>query len=634
MKKLVSCLFAGLFVLPALLCASDTNDVVSSGSSDTNQIASFPEITITATRISTLPQNTSSSATVISSDEIDRSQQQLVADVLRGEPGIDIARTGQPGSQTGVFLRGANSDGTLVLVDGIPMNSAFNNTFDFSTLAVNNIERIEILRGPQSTLYGSEALGGVINIVTKTGEGPPTGLAQVEYGSFNSLLTRGSFAASEGKFSFSADGSYNSTDNDRINSAYQAINFSGHMSYKFNDWLKASLLTTYLKSSDGSPNDVFTDDPNDSLKNENYLIGLTLEADPFDWWNSKITLSHSHERGVFDEPVPNPLYFGGVLYFEPYYSSSTVAERNRVDFQNIFTLTEQHKILVGGTFENDSANYRDTLPSALDRTIDTRSVYAQYDYLPCTRVTLTAGGRVDDSSSFGTHGTYQFGGRVTAPRTETIFRANVGTGFLAPSIDDLYYPDFGNPNLKPEESFDWDAGFEQPLLNGKLRFGTTFFHNDYDDLISASGSSLKNIGRARTLGLENFVSWAPLTNLTVRAAYTWLDAKDLDTDGQLVRRPKHSGNLDLNWKICPRLEATAHALFVSGRMDNNFDDSTQPPIVTMSGYTKLDLGLNYTVSKNFSVYGRVENLLDEHYEEAFGFPMLGRFFAAGVIARF
>ena len=183
MKKVVSGVFAGLLVLPALLCASDTNDVVSSGSSDTNPIASFPEITITATRISTLPQNTSSSATVISSDEIDRSQQQLVADVLRGEPGIDIARTGQPGSQTGVFLRGANSDGTLVLVDGIPMNSAFNNTFDFSALAVNNIERIEILRGPQSTLYGSEALGGVINIVTKTGEGPPTGLAQVEYGS-------------------------------------------------------------------------------------------------------------------------------------------------------------------------------------------------------------------------------------------------------------------------------------------------------------------------------------------------------------------------------------------------------------------------------------------------------------------
>jgi vitamin B12 transporter len=358
-------------------------------------------------------------------------------------------------------------------------------------------------------------------------------------------------------------------------------------------------------------------------------VGLTLEADPFDWWNSKLTLSHSHERGVFDEPAPNPPFFFGD------YSSSTIAERNRVDFQNIFTLNEQNKILVGGTFENDSANYQDSF-SALDRTVDTRSAYAQYDFMPCERVTLTAGGRVDDSDAFGTHGTYQFGGRFTTPKTETIFRANVGTGFLAPSIDDLYYPGSSNPNLKPEESFGWDIGFEQPLLNGKLHFGTTFFHNDYDNLIQFSGVTFapENIGRARALGLENFVSWTPLTNLTIRAAYTWLDAKDLDTGGQLVRRPRNGGSLDLDWKICPRLEATARALFASGRTDNNFDDFSQPPVVTMSGYTKVDLGLNCHVSKNFSVYGRVENLLDERYQEAYGFPALGRFFAAGVIARF
>ena len=414
MKIIVSGVFAGLFVLPALLCAADTNAVVSSGSSGTNQITTLPEITITATRIATLPADTSSSVTVISGDEIARSQQSFVADLLRGEPGVTVALTGQPGSQTGVFLRGANSDGTLVLVDGIPVNNAFNNAFDFSTLPVNNIERIEILRGPQSTLYGSEALGGVINIVTKNGGGPPTGSVQAEYGSFNSLLTRGLFAASEGKFSLSADGSFHSTDNDRINSAYQGINFSGHLGYAINDWLKAGLLTTYLKSSDGTPNDIFTDDPNDNLKNENYLLGFTLEADPFDWWNSKVTVSHSHERGLFSEPVPNPPFFFGD------YSSRTIAERNRVDFQNIFTFNEQNKFLVGGTFADDSANYQDTY-SALDRTIDTESAYAQYDFTPVKRVTLTAGGRVDDSSAFGTHATYQFGGRFTAPKNGNHF---------------------------------------------------------------------------------------------------------------------------------------------------------------------------------------------------------------------
>jgi vitamin B12 transporter len=625
MKKIISGVFTGLLVVPALLCASDTNDVVTSASSPTNQITTLPEMIITGTRISTLPENTSSSVTVITADEITRSQQPFVADILRGEPGVDVATTGQPGSQTQVFLRGASPDGTLVLVDGIPVNNAFNNGFDFSTLPVNNIEHIEILRGPQSTLYGSEAMGGVINIVTKTGGGPPTGSIQTEYGSFNSLLTRGTFAASEGKFSFSADGSFHSTDNDRMNNAYQGINFSGHAGYQFNDWLKAGLLATYLKSEDGSPNDIFTDDPTASLENENYLAGLTLEADPFDWWNSKVTVSHSHERGTYNDP-----------FF--FYNSLTIADRNRVDFQNIFTLNEQNKILIGGTFDDDSANYTDNTPSTLAKTLDARSAYAQYDFTPVKRVTLTAGGRVDDSGAFGTHATYQFGGRFTTPGTETIFRANAGTAFRAPSISDLYYPDefgfHGNPNLKPEESFGWDAGFEQPLLDEKFHFGTTFFHNDYDDLIQFTAVEPENVGRARTLGVENFVSWTPATNFTVRAAYTWLDTKDLDTGAELVRRPQSSGSLDLDWKICPRLEATAHAVFTGSRTDNNYDDPTQPPVVTLSSYTKVDLGLNYRVCKNFSVYGRVENLLDEQYQEAYGFPALGRFVAVGVIARF
>jgi vitamin B12 transporter len=616
-------LFAVAFHLNAV--AAEENSSVSVTSS--NESNTFAPVIVTGTRIPTPPENTSSPVTVISREEIAQTQQRLVADVLRAEPGIDVARTGQPGSLTSVFLRGANSSQTLVLVDGIRVNNAFNNSFDFSQLSVDNVERIEVLRGPQSTLYGSEALGGVINIVTKRGEGPPTGSAQVEYGSFNTWLTRGSFAAREGKASVSADASYAASDGDRINSDYQSVNFFGRAHYDFSDRFSASLLATYLHSNDGTPGDTFTDDPNDRLRYENYLVGLTLEGDPTKWWNTKLTLSHSHERGAFDEPAPNPPFF-----FSDY-ASLTIAQRNLIDFQNIFTPADQHKILVGGTFEDSSANFADTY-SAFDRTIDTRSAYGQYEFSPHPRVTLTAGARVDDSDAYGTHGTYRFGSRYTVPDTETILRANVGTGFRAPSISQLYFPPVGvnsNPNLRPEESFGWDVGFEQPLVKKTLRFGATFFHNDFDQLID--NFPPVNVSRARTLGVETFASWSPLTNVTLRTAYTWLDAEDLSADMRLIRRPEHRGSVGLNWKIPPSLSASAEALFVGERPDSNFN-ALPTTRVTLPGYTKLGLGLRWNVCKNLELYGRAENLLDQKYEDVFGFPALGRFFAAGVIAKF
>ncbi len=634
MQKLVLLPLAlgGLFAVAAVLTVGAAEENSSGGISVTNQTDTLAPVVVTGTRIPTPPENTSSPVTVITREEIAQTQQRLVADVLRAEPGIDVARTGQPGSLTSVFLRGANSSQTLVLVDGIRVNNAFNNAFDFSQLAVDNVERIEVLRGPQSTLYGSEALGGVINIVTKRGESPPNGSAQVEYGSFNSLLTRGSFSARKGKASISADASYSSGDNDRINSDFDALNLSARAGYDFSSKFKASVLATYLKSDADAPNDRFTNDPNDRFKNENWLVGFTLEADPTPWWNAKLVLSHARERGEFLQPPPNPPT-NSFTYLSDY-ASETIAYRDQVDFQNIFTPADSHKILVGGTFEDASADYTDNY-NAFDRGVDTRSAYAQYEFSPHTRVTLTAGGRVDDSDSFGTHGTYRFGSRYTVPRAETILRANVGTGFRAPSIAQLYYPFYSNPDLKPEESLGWDAGFEQPLANGALRFGATFFHNNFDNLIAPSGFTIKNVSRARTLGIESFVSWMPLTNLTLRAAYTWLDAEDLTSGDRLIRRPEHRGNFSANYAFLPGLSANLNLAVVGERPDSYFDNTTFTTTkVLVPGYTKLDLALRWQATKHFEVYARAENLLDENYEEVFGFPALGRLFAAGVIARF
>jgi vitamin B12 transporter len=181
----------------------------------------------------------------------------------------------------------------------------------------------------------------------------------------------------------------------------------------------------------------------------------------------------------------------------------------------------------------------------------------------------------------------------------------------------------------------WDVGFEQPLAKDKFRFGATFFHNDFDQLIAPAGFSLTNVSRARTFGIETFASWMPLTNLTFRAAYTWLHTEDLTTDDQLLRRPEHHGNFSANWGFLPGWSANLNLNVVGERADSYFDNMTFTTTrVSVPAYTKLDLAVRWQATKHLEIYGRVENLLDEYYEEVYGFPALGQFFSAGVTARF
>jgi vitamin B12 transporter len=585
-------------------------------SANTNRLT---EVVVTSTRIPTESEKTPTAVTIIKAEDMALRQATRVEEVLREVPGLEVVQTGLPGAQTSVFMRGSKSQHTLVLVDGVPVNNGFQTAFDFAHLPVDNIERIEVLRGPQSTLYGSEAIGGVINIITKRGDGKPTGSAMVEGGSWGSFNTRGQFAGTFDKLSLSAAGSFFSTDNERANSFYRREDYTGRASYQLLERLNISLQGSYLNAKNGVPDTRFVNDPNDFQRNENTFVALTINAQPLEKWDSTLKLSYMKERLEADGPADpgEPSWMA--------FLTDITTSRKFADWQNVITFTEQHKVLLGASINDVDGDYDDGW-AKFTRTSTTVSGYGQYEFAPVERCTLTAGGRVDDSNRYGTHGTYRFGGRFTTPVTETILRASVGTGFRAPSFLDLYYPGFDNPNLQPEKSLGWDVGFEQSLCEKKVQFGSTYFQNEYDNLIVFVFPRAENVAKARTVGVENFVAWMPVPALTLRGSYTWMPiAEDLNTHQRLVRRSEHIGSFTAAYRFLKRFTASGTVTVVDKQPDVGG---------TAAGWARADLRLEAEICPHFTVFGRVENLFDKSYEPVYGYPALGRTFWGGGAIRF
>ena len=294
-----------------------------------------PEILVSATRIESTLATSPDAITVVTREEIEQLNARTVADVLETVPGVSVSHTGQPGAQTSVFMRGANSGHTLVLIDGVRANNAFNGRYDFVDLTVDNVERIEVVRGPQSTRYGSDALGGVINIVMKRGAAEPTGAALLEVGSNASLRARGSAAATVGKLGVSAEISYFDTDNERENGQYTVSNGSFGATWQALERLAVGLTGSHRTSEAGAPNDRFTNDPNDLTNNENTQVTLDVHAVPAPWWDVRLSLSKGREETRFDGPEPNPPGFFGDVKAE------TISESERADLQNVFTIASR-----------------------------------------------------------------------------------------------------------------------------------------------------------------------------------------------------------------------------------------------------------------------------------------------------
>ncbi|HTQ30536.1 MAG TPA: TonB-dependent receptor [Opitutaceae bacterium] len=577
-------------------------------------------LVVTATRTPEAPQTLGTAVDTISAADLAREQVDSLKDALGGVPGAPAFATGQAGASTSLFLRGANSNQTLFLVDGIRFNDP--NT-DYAVFlggaTVGAKDSLEIARGPQSTLYGSEAIGGVVSLRTEKGAGAPTGQVSAEAGSFGTIEGTAAAQGADGAWAYNFSAGGGRTRNARPNNSFDDGNVVLRLDRALTDKFSAGLTLRGFLSRYGDPGDRFTDDPNNEDREDNWLGTVFVDARPTENFTSHLTLGGQDRRFVSDNPAPNP------PYFSPAETTVVTNHRAVLDWQNTVSLPAANRLTAGLTAEANTT--RNTGFGDIDRREKLFAVFAEDEWSPVENVFLTGGLRHDHFDTYGGATT----GRATAawlvvPQTLKL-RASYGTGFRSPGFLDLYGRStfyVGNPNLRPEHARGWDAGADYYLPEKRGALGATFFQTDFTDLIvtnfSVFPSTTENVDRARTQGVE-FSAQASLPGaIEVRAAYTYLDAIDRSTQTRLVRRPRHSADLDLWHDFGGGVSAGAGVKIVAGREDIDAQTFAQ---IDGEDYTVARVYASWQATPHLALKARIENALDEKYEEVNGYPAPG-----------
>jgi len=617
---------AALFICPSLFLRAQTPE----------KIGPLPEVVITATKTETERWRTASSVTVIDRKKIDEQQLKLLPDALRQVPGLVIADRGTPGSVTGLFLRGTNSDQTLVVIDGRPVPANLAGLYNIETMGLDNVERIEVLRGPAASLYGGRTLGGVINIITRSGKGlekPETALSW-EGGSFGhsreDLSTRGA----AGIFDWSLELSRQDAQGYRINSQFQLSNAGARFGVQLADTLRFDLDLRYYNADVGVPgaNVGFgANDPNDHVLTEFWSLSPRLVLETTDRWTQTLT----YQNGNFRQASTN---------FTPGFGlNNRITSRNHfLEYQSVVKAADWWTITAGASLQDIGySRFNDDAPGLFNPAGDAYDVdqaetnwalylQSQAEILPGWN--LNFGLRHDEYSDFADAFTYRVGSSWRMPWTQTILHANYGTAFAPASPQNREAALFGNPAfLEPERSRGFEIGLEQPFAGNKGSISLTGFRNSISNLIvfTPPFGPLSQINKARTEGLEAVLSWQPSSRYGFSAQYTYLEADNVTAGTRLVRRPRHLLSGDAWVRPIPKLRLGIGALHTIDREDG-FGAAQRD----VEDYLRLRLTASYEVCDNFEVFARVENLLGERYEEVLGFPAMRTGAYAGFRLRF
>ncbi len=613
---------------------------------DTTATNPQDEIVVTASRsgegveIRNLP----ASVTVIDAEQLDQRQTRIVSDVLRDVPGVSISRVGAIGGQTQIRIRGTESNQTLVLIDGIEAADPYYGEYDLGTLIADPAARIEVLRGQQSSLYGSDAIGGVVNYITLSGREAPGFTARAEGGSFGTISTAARAAGVSGALDYAVSGSWYHTDgyatarggsrnigSDNVGAtaklnwqAAENLKLTGVLRYSYTD-----AETNNSESNPASPRFGYTvDSPGVYFTNEAFYGLLSAELTALDgrWTN---TLS-----GQFSDTTRKGYAATGFDYGDK-------GQRYKGSFVSSFRFgTDAVTHRITGAVDWEREQFRNTTPgtgSPYDafrgqRSTDNLGLVGQYE-LTTGAFTGGASIRYDDNNRFADTATWRVQAGYRLP-TDTRIRAAYGTGVKNPGYYELYgYSDgtyIGNPNLKPEKSEGWEAGIDQSFLDGKATIGATYFDSKLTDEIYTAYPAPNYVATpanrttdSKQHGVEVFTTIQPIKQVRIDAAYTHLKATE---DGTIeVRRPGDIASF--NATLFSKDERFSGTLTVryNGRVDDvaYTDPSYVPVRVSLKPFTLVNLNAQYEVRKGIAVFGRVENLFDVKYEEVFSFATPG-----------
>ncbi|MGE0821774.1 MAG: TonB-dependent receptor plug domain-containing protein [Candidatus Binatia bacterium] len=595
--------------------------------------ARLSPVVVTATRTETPLAETAVSVTLIDEEDLQRQQADTVIEALRLVPGLDIVQNGSRGTTAGVFIRGAESDHTLVLIDGVEVNSATLGSFDFSNLTTENVERIEVVRGGGGTLYGSQAIGGVINIITKRGEGKPTASLSAEGGKGATHRETLSFSGGSGIIGLSGALASIDTEGFRpLNDGFR--NFSTNLRLDV-DVLPTGTFRNFLR---------YTDANTGLFNNKNYLGVPDLNARQlvnFFLWKGEWT---HRPASFFDYRVAGSYVRDNQRFYdEPDRFDELGVGVSRIPVET-FTGEVQGNvywrdlsiITFGFEFEEKSAKVRSNFGGFETNYDKSRNNFASYLQtqlrLLNERLFLTGGFRVDDNQDFGTHVTSSGTVAYLIPQTRTKLKGGFNEGFRAPNFNELFFPDFGNPNLDAEISSEWSIGVDQALWGQRFTFEAVYFNRRVNGLIEGVLVDpehfiflAQNRGRVDVQGVEFTPVLRVLPELTLSGNFSYLD---FDTrDGRLLRRPRTHGTFRANYQKRGFFQADDFLnLHVGVNVVGSRDDID--PLAgarTNPMFARTDTAISYRLPTSWvsipelTIYGKIYNLFDRKYQEVLGF---------------